>query len=196
MKLSTLLLLGYVSTADITDGNEVFVRDGNITYDIGLSCADCVMGGFNYCFKGKNGMPWSGPPEADKQACCKDPDGKDCKMNGAANSCTYDFGTGKDVRMYTLAACPQKIDLCGEAARQEIQIDAEGNSTKVEIVSLDQGQSCSYRMNVKCGSPYFRVSSFQSTKPNTTINVSWIEFDWSNKNTNKGTEKTGKEKSG
>lgn len=50
-------------------------------------------------------------------------------------------------------------------------------------------------MNVKCGSPYFKVEEFRSTEANTTINVSWIEFDWSNSKASKGSKKEGKGKS-
>jgi hypothetical protein len=36
-------------------------------------------------------------------------------------------------------------------------------------------------MNVKCGSPYFKVDEFRNDQANTTLQVSWIEFDWSHK---------------
>ena len=45
------------------------------------------------------------------------------------------------------------------------------------MFNLSAGDTCTYKLNAKCGSPYFKVDEYVN-EDNTTLQVSFIEYDW------------------
>lgn len=197
MKFTTLLLLGLVSAQDLLDNTtaaeetaaiaqdtadtkqalSTFFRD--IPYADSLPCASCILGGFNYCYKGRNGVPFKGPAQGDKPMCFKDAASASNQYKSKGFSCTADFGTDIPNRIYALSACPQSQDICGSLAGQENTFTNVGVASNSSGVSnMTAGTTCSYRFSADCGSPYFSIADFKNTTfPGVTVIASYIEFD-------------------
>lgn len=74
------------------------------------------------------------------------------------------------------------MDKCSDLVGAEINVTDEGEAPKVTGLSnMTVGDTCSFRMSVKCGSPFFNIMDFKET----TINggellVTYIELDANN----------------
>lgn len=80
---------------------------------------------------------------------------------------------------YALTACPTSKAKCG--SYKEVTFDEAGNKTTLQIFNLTEGETCSYKLNAECGSPYFKVDDFRN-QDDSALQVSFIEYDWSKAN--------------
>lgn len=170
MLIFATILITVVSTTSV-------VPQYNITYDQNLKCGTCVQAGYNYCWRGKEGerstsrspdkfipfnMKWGA-------ICCKNANCKQARRRGY--TCTS-FYTDK---LYALSQCPESRAKCG--SRKEIEFNDAGEQINIRVFNLEQGDKCTYKLNAKCGSPFFKVDNFTDNKGN-ELQVSFIEFDW------------------
>lgn len=73
--------------------------------------------------------------------------------------------------------CPQVQNKCG--TDQAFAFEKEDEMSSIDISGLQSGDTCTYRVNTKCGGPGFRLHP-DSTATDSQINVSYFEVD--NKN--------------
>jgi hypothetical protein len=66
--------------------------------------------------------------------------------------------------------CPQRKGKCGE--KQELELE-EGDTETVEVTGLELGESCTYKIGSKCGSPAFKLSDGAIDG----LEFSFLEFD-------------------
>lgn len=82
--------------------------------------------------------------------------------------------------------CPQRKGKCG--GKQELDLPEEGTSETIEVVDLEQGETCTYKVKSNCGSPAFRV--LEAGKSG--VNITFIEFEGSEVNRTEGGKGHGK----
>lgn len=76
--------------------------------------------------------------------------------------------------------CPQRKAKCGN--KQELEL-SEGETENVEVEDLEEGETCTYKVKSKCGSPAFQVKEGGQNG----VNITFIEFEESSVNkTTKG----------
>lgn len=155
----------------------------NITYNETLACGSCITGGYNFCFYGKDGdrshSPSPGKDDHDKRRlslfgdnqnfgegkgkspkrpkhpnkwhsiCCED--GTCAEMRQKGFTCSNDYS----MKEYAMTMCPDSRHKCG--SEKNITFNDEGNKTVLRIFNLTEGETCTYKLNAECGSPYFKV---------------------------------------
>lgn len=91
---------------------------------------------------------------------------------------------------YALTMCPQRKNKCGDKQDLEIQ---EGETQTVEVVNLEAGETCTYKVKSDCGSPAFKMEE----GPTDGVDISFIEFEGEQvKKTSKGKDKNKSPKDG
>lgn len=98
--------------------------------------------------------------------CCADSTCGSGKNLG--NSCSSPFYATN----YALTMCPQNPKKCGDV--QDIFFSHEGESQVVEIMGMQAGDSCTYKITADCGAPGFSIDSTLNT---TDYDVTYVEWN-------------------
>jgi hypothetical protein len=158
-----------------------------ITYDAGLKCGGCIKGGFNYCFEGTDGESVAIDAAVPTNTCCED--GECDEASNEAYTCSLTYS---DVD-YALTMCPQKQDKCG--TKQEVDFEEVDEEEEMEVTGLEEGDTCTYTIKSKKGSPCFKVKD-DSTIADSKVDITFVEFEEDKVETgtvDKGTDKSPKE---
>lgn len=97
--------------------------------------------------------------------------------NNNGHSCTWSFGREPERRPYTLAACPQNQDKCGDLVVGDIEIAEAGETKTAKLMNMAVGDTCSFRMVVKCGAPVFDINEYKPAASGVDFKVTYLEFD-------------------
>ena len=141
-------------------------------YDANMNCGQCIKSGNNFCFQGTDGMPWSLNSKNVPHTCCQKGDDTCAPAQDDTYACSFDY-TDTD---YALSMCPQRQDKCG--SKQVVEFDEEGQAEKIRMFNLTLGDSCTFKVKSKCGAPVFKVNSFENLQANTTLDVSFTEWNF------------------
>ena len=98
-----------------------------------------------------------------------------------ASDATYTCSTTYGDLDYALTMCPQRKEKCG--SKQDLDL-GEGETEQVEVVDLEEGETCTYKVKSNCGSPAFKVEEGATEG----VDITYIEFE------DGEVEKTGKGK--
>jgi hypothetical protein len=176
MKILGLMLFG-LSELVKAQTNTTAGFNLNYTYAENLPCTTCITGGWNYCFKGRDGDRSKSGDDSSwdleykwQATCCKD---NTCsEMNKRGYTCSAFYRQ----REYALTMCPESRRKCG--SKKEVRFNAEGEEEKLRVFNLTAGQKCSFKLNAKCGSPFFKVDDWVNSDSTTGLMVNFIEYDW------------------
>jgi len=136
-----------------------------------MNCGRCIRTGNNFCFQGADGMPMSLNSKHVPHVCCKKGDDSCAAAQDDTYSCSFDY-TNEE---YAMSMCPQKQEKCG--SKKEIVFDEEGTEEKIRVFNLTLGDTCTYKIHAKCGAPHFKVDGFSNLQANTTLDVTWAEWN-------------------
>lgn len=70
--------------------------------------------------------------------------------------------------------CPQRQDVCSTS--QNVTFTEIDQSQNITIIGMSTGESCTYKIRSKKGSPCFKLSN-DSTADDTKVNITFVEFD-------------------
>ena len=161
--------------------------NAEVVYANTLKCGQCVKGGYNFCFQGTDGDVVAAANAAPTSTCCED--GTCTEASNTAYSCSAAYS---DVE-YALSFCPQKQAKCGD--KQEVTFDEVNEEENITITGLTEGETCSYTIKSKKGSPAFKMSD--ASADDTKVNVTYVEYAKSKSKATttaaKGTDKSPKE---
>lgn len=156
MKFIALLLASYQAIISET-----------FEYDEDLACGSCIRGGYNFCFEGVDAQEVTpSSPTFPDTKCCRD------DQCAAASSAAWSCSSNYENSNYAMTACPQRQNKCGY--QQAYGFNEVGQSNRITINGLYEGESCSYRVKASCGAPYFALEEGSSIGDKVTI--SFVEY--------------------
>lgn len=139
-------------------------------WDEDLKCSHCIIRGHVFCHKGKDREQYDAvEPE---HHCCKSI--SDCPMMFNPEwRCSSDFAH-KD---YALAMCPQDIKKCGINNKFVLSTIGSYKYATPAIAKMEKGDTCTYEVETKCGSPYFMAHEDSKIYEKEKLRVSFLEWD-------------------
>lgn len=157
--------------------------DTTVTHATTLKCGQCIKGGYNFCYLGTTDGPviTNGGSEP-TSTCCAD---TSCSQNSDA---TYMCSSQYSDKEYALQMCPQKQAVCG--TNQTMEFTQTGQEQNVTISGMTTGDSCSYKIKSKKGSPAFKMSN-SSTAGDSKVNITFVEFEMAKVNYTNATGRGG-----
>ena len=176
---TTIIVKPANQTSPVYRGLKFYGDAPRIAHTANLGCGACIRGGYSYCIPSK--VPGSDPATwmvGKKAVCCKD----DLCVTATLKDTTVSWTCS--TRNYTapvlaLGMCPYTRSRCGSAnSTLNFTESAIGQSQTINI-SLALGETCTYRVETKCGLPDFAPIT------NTTgFDIQVIDFDEDDINTN------------
>lgn len=127
---------------------KVYGENITIPFDGALGCGACIRGGYIYCIPGAEGSDpstWG----TKKSVCCKN--ATTCTSYTAANS-GFNCSSKYTDKMMAKAMCPFRKAQCGNSST--FGFDKVGDQQNITI-KLQQGETCTYQVQTKCGLPAF-----------------------------------------
>jgi hypothetical protein len=70
--------------------------------------------------------------------------------------------------------CPFRKRKCGR--KQKLLFEEKGANEDIIVEGMEVGESCTYRIKAKNGSPAFKVTA-ESTATNGKVNITYVEFN-------------------
>ena len=145
-----------------------------ITFDASLKCGKCIKGGFVFCTKGGDGEvvadDGKGVPAA--ATCCEDSTEAKCSViKDTAYTCSNTY-TDADLAR---SMCPFREKSCGKKKTIEFT-DTTDAAVDIAPTAMVAGETCSYKVKSKKGSPAFRVKK-DSTTTDAKTEVTFVEYD-------------------
>jgi len=132
-----------------------------------MNCGQCIRNGYNFCYKGSDFSHWSLNSHNADPSCCED---DTCaKASDSDYSCSSTFTD----QVYALTMCPQRQKTCGKI--QEISFDEAGQSIDVTVKGLDIGETCTYVVKAKCGSPGFSLLTEDGINSG-AVSITFMEY--------------------
>ena len=114
-----------------------------------LPCGTCINSGYIYCRKGNNFQEFDRDPE--DFICCKDVDS--ClESKDPTYTCSHVY----ENKLMAKKVCPFVRPVCGGDNVRNIGLENVGDKKVVNIRGLQEGHTCVYKLQAKCGYPKVR----------------------------------------
>ena len=143
---------------------------GQIAYSNTLKCGECIRGGYNYCFVGKDGDAFV-DESGITDNCCEDTSSNCRAYTDMQYTCSGIYSDAS----YAKTFCPQVQNKCDIKQNIEFGENDVNTTQSINIRNLNKGETCTYKVKSKCNAPAFRVVDGSGAN-DSSVEISFIEY--------------------